>query len=360
MSTYRDRIALVMPALNPDEHMVTLVRELRELGFSHLILINDGSREDCYPYFRTCRNKYDCVVLNHPVNKGKGAALKYGFRYLLKKIPGLTGALTVDSDGQICPADIDKAAKMQDENPDKMVLGYREFSGDNVPFKSKLGNYTSIYAMGFLYGVYVNDAMTGLHGMSIGLIKNVLLHTKGDRFNFELNELVDCKKHNVPFLEFPIQTVYIDGNKASTYHPVKDTIRIFNQIYRNDLLIKLSWAGLDLLAFGLLRKILSPAVRGRLGAFSTLTVASALLSQLITVLYKYTVRALQGYERPKLTAEMIGKYACLYGMRLLGSIAAVDLIGTPGAHAVLKKAGSDLTLYQLSYFLERKWIWKHD
>lgn len=360
METYRDRIALIMPALNPDEHMVTLVKELRELGFAHLILINDGSREECYPYFRTCRNQYHCVVLNHPVNKGKGAALKYGFRYILKRIPGLSGALTVDSDGQICPEDIDKAAKMQDENPDKMVLGYRQFGGDHVPFKSKLGNYTSIYAMGFLYGVYVNDAMTGLHGMSIDLIRRTLLHTKGDRFNFELNELVDCKKNNIPFLEFPIQTVYIDGNKASTYHPVKDTIRIFNQIYRNDLLIKLSWAALDILAFGMLRKVLSPEIRGRIGVFSSLTIASSLLSAVISNLYKGTVRTLQGYQPPKLSPDMALKYVLLYAMRRFGTVAAVDLIGDADSHPMLKKALSDIALYQLSYFLERKWIWKHD
>lgn len=359
MKDYLNQIALIMPALNPDEHMVDLVKELRAIGFAHLILINDGSREECYPYFRICRNRYNCVVLNHPVNKGKGAALKYGFRYALRFLPDIAGALTVDSDGQICPDDIEKGARLQYENPDKMVLGYRQFDGDQVPFKSKLGNYTSIYAMGFLYGVYVNDAMTGLHGMSIPMIRKILLHTEGDRFNFELNELVDCKKNNIPFLEFPIRTVYIDGNKASTYHPVKDTIRIFNQIYRNDLLIKLSWAGLDILAFGILRKVLSPTVRGRLGAFSTLTVSSALLSAIISNLYKAVVKSIQGYHCPQLSIEMILKYACLYGMRLLGTIAAVDLIGTSGSHPMLKKAVSDTALYQLSYVLERKWIWKH-
>lgn len=359
MEDHYSQIALIMPALNPDEHMVTLVKELRALGFKHLILINDGSREECYPYFRICRNQYHCVVLNHPVNKGKGAALKYGFRYVLKRIPDISGALTVDSDGQICPEDIDTGARLQYKNPDKMVLGYRQFDGDQVPFKSKLGNYTSIYAMGFLYGVYVNDAMTGLHGMSLPMIRDILLHTEGDRFNFELNELVDCRKNNIPFLEFPIRTVYIDGNKASTYHPVKDTIRIFNQIYRDDLLIKLSWAGLDILSFGILRKLLSPSVSGRIGAFSALTLASALLSAIISNIYKFAVRRAQGYHCPQLTAEMFFKYVCVYGMRLLGSVCAVDLSGTPDSHPMSKKAAADIILYQLSYVLERKWIWKH-
>lgn len=43
MGTYQNEIAIVIPALNPDERMVTLVSDLKEHGFENIIIVDDGS-----------------------------------------------------------------------------------------------------------------------------------------------------------------------------------------------------------------------------------------------------------------------------------------------------------------------------
>ena len=43
MGTFYHEIAIVIPALNPDERMITLVRELTEAGFENIIQIGRAS-----------------------------------------------------------------------------------------------------------------------------------------------------------------------------------------------------------------------------------------------------------------------------------------------------------------------------
>ena len=43
MGNYKERIAIIIPALDPDERMVSLVKELHEDGYTNIILVDDGS-----------------------------------------------------------------------------------------------------------------------------------------------------------------------------------------------------------------------------------------------------------------------------------------------------------------------------
>ena len=43
MGNYKESIAIIIPALDPDERMVSLVGQLHDDGFSNIILVDDGS-----------------------------------------------------------------------------------------------------------------------------------------------------------------------------------------------------------------------------------------------------------------------------------------------------------------------------
>ena len=76
MGTFYHEIAIVIPGLYPDERMITLVRELTEAGFENIILVDDGSEIKNRKYFKTCKEEYNCRILRHVINFGKGIALK--------------------------------------------------------------------------------------------------------------------------------------------------------------------------------------------------------------------------------------------------------------------------------------------
>ena len=75
-------------------------------------------------------------------------------------------------------------------------------------------------------GVDVTDTQTGLRAISSEFMK-YLMNVPGERFEFEVNMLTVAKQISVPFKEITIQTVYIDNNSATTFNPVKDSIKIY-------------------------------------------------------------------------------------------------------------------------------------
>ena len=72
-------VAVLIPAYNPDDRLPAFVAELRRTGqFRQIIVVDDGSRDDCRPLFAALAASAGVTVLHHAVNLGKGAALKTG------------------------------------------------------------------------------------------------------------------------------------------------------------------------------------------------------------------------------------------------------------------------------------------
>ena len=72
------KVCALIPSYNPDERLISTVEDLRAVGFHHIIVVDDGSRVDCQPYFEELA-PMDCEVVHLPHNSGKGEALKIGF-----------------------------------------------------------------------------------------------------------------------------------------------------------------------------------------------------------------------------------------------------------------------------------------
>lgn len=102
-------VIYVLPSLDPDERILELVNSLEKLsGQLELLVIDDGSRVEKQPIFDQLALQNGCTVIHHEKNKGKGAALKTAFRYLLARYgeDGFSGCVTADGDGQHLPEDI--------------------------------------------------------------------------------------------------------------------------------------------------------------------------------------------------------------------------------------------------------------
>lgn len=56
------------------------------------------------------------------------------------------------------------------------------------------------------------------------------LSIPGDRYEYEMNILLKCRKLKIPLKEIPIRTVYIDDNASSHFDAVKDSMRIYKEI----------------------------------------------------------------------------------------------------------------------------------
>ena len=221
-------VAAVVPSLHPDDNLQKTIRGLIDVGFRRIVLVDDGSGPDYEAVFDACARMEGVTLLRHEVNRGKGAALTNAIGYVLEHLPEAAGAVTVDGDGQHLPPDVARCAAEMLESG-KAVLGVRDFSQPDVPAHNRRGNRITSAVMHFFCGMKVSDTQTGLRALPREVLKTVV-NTKGDRYEFETQMLLDFKRFDIPVREVTIKTVYLEQNKSSHFRVFRDSARIYRLI----------------------------------------------------------------------------------------------------------------------------------
>lgn len=218
---------VLVPAYEPDERLVRLVRALRDAGLPVLV-VDDGSGPGSRPVLDAAAAA-GAVVVHHAVNRGKGEALRTGFAWLAREQPG-RDVVCADCDGQHAPADVLAVARRLAAGDAAVVLGARSFTGP-VPARSRFGNTATRLAFRLATGRRVQDTQTGLRGYPAGRLA-WLRGVPGDRFEYELRVLLHAAAQGLRVVEVPIATVYLDGNASSHFRPLVDSVRIWAQLAR--------------------------------------------------------------------------------------------------------------------------------
>lgn len=214
------KYTIIIPSLNPNNKLLELVCELIDNGFKDIIVINDGSSSEYDNIFEELPKSIK--LIKNEINLGKGASIKKA----ISCIKNSDAFITVDSDGQHLVKDV---IKIKEElNNNDIVLGVRNFNNKNVPIKSKIGNKISSFVFKIKTGIKLNDTQTGLRGINIKY-KDLLLSTKGDRYEYEMNFLYNVAKSNIQIHTIPISTVYNKDN-ISHFNVIRDSILIHKWI----------------------------------------------------------------------------------------------------------------------------------
>lgn len=194
-------VALI-PAYNPDQTLVHVVRQLQASGM-HCVVVNDGSSASCSHIF--AQLPQSTFVIHQITNRGKGAALKRGMRFIEEQF-GECVVVTADADGQHRPEDIRKTAEEALRCRDSLVLGVRMFDADNVPAKSLLGNRITEIIFRLFTGVHVSDTQTGLRAFHSSLIPSLLVLRPLTAFG-----MVGILSFVTDYLLFGLFSTLIDG-----------------------------------------------------------------------------------------------------------------------------------------------------
>lgn len=213
---------IIIPAYEPDERLIQLIKELCKKSDAKLFVVNDGSSRESEGFFLECESY--ATVLSHDRNYGKGKAVKTALEYIMEQ--DQKGEIVIaDADGQHKVHDILYLLKKGTENKDSLLLGSRSFHG-NIPLKSRLGNKITRGVFRILSGKWLKDTQTGLRAFDSGMIPR-LLAVPGERYEYETNVLLMCVKEKIDVMEVPVETVYLDGNKSSHFRVLNDSVRIY-------------------------------------------------------------------------------------------------------------------------------------
>ena len=283
-------VAAVVPSLNPTRQLTSTVEGLLAAGFARMILVNDGSRPETEEYFQELDRLPQVTLLTHPVNRGKGAAMKTAFTWLLEHWPDCPGVVTVDGDGQHHPEDaLACAQKMLAE--ERVILGCRDFSRPEVPPRSRTGNRITRGVFRVFCGMSLSDTQTGLRAVPRRYLEE-LTAVAGDQYEYETNMLLALKQRRIPWGEMKIRTIYLEENRGSHFHPVRDSWKIYRLILAHFFRYTLSSvvsAVADTGLFGLLSALLAGALAGAALTAAATAGARALSSLLNFSLNRWVV-----------------------------------------------------------------------
>lgn len=350
----KDKVVLLIPALNPDEKLVKLVRELKQENFSNIFVVNDGSDKNCLPIFDEIKG-LGCKVFVHHKNYGKGRALKNAFNQLYVEYPEFECVVTLDADGQHAVKDIIKVAEKTMENMDSLVLGAREF-GKDVPFRSKFGNILTRNIMKVLCGINIRDTQTGLRGFSRELLIN-FLDIPGERYEYEMNILLATKEKDIKIVECPIQTIYIDDNKSSHFNPIKDSLRIYSLFAKYIVSALLSFV-VDIGLFALFVAIFKNVTYAGYIYIATV-LARAVSSYVNYCVNKNTVFKNKSNSKKDAIKTLIGYYVLVVINVIISSVCVDLIVKTLSWNETLVKFMVDMVLFVCNYIIQREFIFKN-
>lgn len=353
----QDMIPIIIPSLEPDERLISTIKELYRGGVGPIVVIDDGSGSAYSYYFEEIQNKYGVVLLRHETNRGKGRALKTAFEYCLDHYQDLIGVITADSDGQHTIQAIQKVRDELVKQPEKLVLGSRDFSDKElVPTKSRFGNNLTSHVFKILFGMQIGDTQTGLRGIPRKMMNNMLT-VDGDRFEFETNMLIYVHKNGDEFVEVPIETVYDSKeNHATHFHPVKDSIQIYKLFFgafTRFLISSLSSSLIDLALFSVLCMFL----RNRIPVYYV--AIATIFARVVSATYNYCMNYNYVFHSKRSKCSTACGYILLAVVQMLVSAGLTTGLCflLSNFWEVVVKFLVDICLFFVSYQIQKRYVY---
>jgi len=192
-------ISLIIPVYNEENSIKDVIERIPNHRNYEIILIDDGSTDKSVLKIKEIE-KDNIILLQHQKNLGYGAALTTGFKNATGNI-----IVTLDSDGQHKPEEIEKMIKPILQNKADLVIGSRNL-GDcdyRVPLCTRIGEYCVKTFILALFRQRVGNNQSGYRCFRKETL-NVLNDNLFVGMGFTTEFLLECALNNLKILEIPI------------------------------------------------------------------------------------------------------------------------------------------------------------
>ena len=208
---------ILIPAYNASATLRQVVEESLRHGLP-LVVVDDGSHDG------TAASVADLpvTVISHPVNRGKGAALKTGFSWALEQ--GYDGVVTLDADGQHDPTAIPAVLEQAESGRYGILLASRQGQFEQMAGLRKVWNRFGVWCMRKRTGFEITDSQSGFRYYRVAMLRTVSLNKDG--YDLEMELLMKCWRAGFRIGSLPVAARVADGRSTSHYRAVPDTWKI--------------------------------------------------------------------------------------------------------------------------------------
>jgi dolichol-phosphate hexosyltransferase len=220
MKFNKDEVCILIPTLNEAPTIGTIVREFRDLGYTHILVIDAKSTDNTVKFAREAG-----ATVRTQSGKGKGNAIMEAFEVIEEPY-----ILMLDGDGTYSARDAEKMLT-------PLFLGFDQVIGDRL-INAEEGAFSRINLFGnhmlnMLFKIAhsrdLHDILSGYRAFTSLAIHQMHLKEKG--FEIETEISVEAVRNGQRIMVVPIRYSSRPGT-ATKLSPFHDGIKIVSTIYR--------------------------------------------------------------------------------------------------------------------------------
>lgn len=213
------KVCVLVPTYNNGQTLKQVLRDVSEYT-DQVVVVNDGSTDTTSEILKEFNH---LSIINFPSNKGKGYALRMGFKKAVEL--GYDYAVTIDSDGQHYADDLPVFLKKLEDHPASIIIGARNMEHASIPGKSSFGHKFSNFWFWVEAGYRVNDTQSGYRLYPVKLLNDFTFITR--KYEFEIEVLIRASWSGIEVTDTPIKVFYAEkGKRISHFRPFWDFTRI--------------------------------------------------------------------------------------------------------------------------------------
>lgn len=218
MSLATPRCCILIPCLNEERAIRGVVGDALALGLP-VIVVDDGS-DDRTPEIV---GAMPVTLLRHETRRGKGEALRTGFREARRM--GYDAVVTMDGDGQHLASDIPSILAASERFPGCIVIGARLLDREQQPTGRRRANAVADWGISWACGLPIADTQSGQRLYPRDTLD--LADLPAEHFVFEAAVLITaCRERGIGVVSVPIASRYQGEFRLSHFNPVRDVTRI--------------------------------------------------------------------------------------------------------------------------------------